>query len=387
MDQRDFRPPGAEPLLRSAGRGPRGLRAPRNRQCLAAGAWRPQRSNCRSRRFARRAPDGRRTEGYHRTHDRAAVDLRAVADAGRRDGRDHRGHATPPRKLAVTASYNEAGRWMDGGNASIGADAGADAVLGGEFTTLHYVPSAVASGAAIGPRSCGAKTSRPWPNASAIQFRLWRGRCGLALGKPHCPAGPGDERRRRVPCHAGRGSSAATATNFRAADDGAIGDRAAPNPAAAAAAEAIQPQAAASAVPGHATRRRGASGRLGFPCGPRASADRVTDARVRLAVHAGGHRRGHPQCCAQAPVRRSAVQRDGRPRRLHRRLRQDEPIPSRMLGQLLDSTRPTGRSVARGGVAGNRLRRLPPSRGTMRTNLRSPRQGPASAMAEFDSAA
>lgn len=144
MDQRDFRPPGAEPLLDVE---PVPVRVVFERRETGNAwqpvAWRPQAiepAQPGTSLAVRLTVD--ETEGYYLnlTTEQPSIFVlwRMPADE---TGVIAEGDVTPPHALAVTASYNEAGRWMDGGER-------VDPVpmpepmqsWVAEFTTLHYVP-------------------------------------------------------------------------------------------------------------------------------------------------------------------------------------------------------------------------------------------------------
>lgn len=144
MDQRDFRPPGAEPLLDVE---PVPVRVVFERRETGNAwqpvAWRPQAiepAQPGTSLAVRLTVD--ETEGYYLNltteHPSIFVLWRMPADDS---GVIAEGDPTPPHALAVTASYNEAGRWMDGGER-------VDPVpmpepmqsWVAEYTTLHYVP-------------------------------------------------------------------------------------------------------------------------------------------------------------------------------------------------------------------------------------------------------
>ncbi|GMV02923.1 MAG: DUF3305 domain-containing protein [Burkholderiaceae bacterium] len=144
MEQRDFRPPGAEPLIEVD---PVPVRVVFERRETGSPwqpvIWRPgaiEPAAAGSPLAVRLSVD--ETEGYYLnlTTGQPSVFVlwRMPSDDS---GVIVEGDPTPPRALAVTASYNEAGRWMDGGERvdPVPMPAPMQSWVA-EYTTLHYVP-------------------------------------------------------------------------------------------------------------------------------------------------------------------------------------------------------------------------------------------------------
>lgn len=179
----------------------------------------------------------------------------------------------------------------------------------------------------------------------------------------------------------------------RAADDGAPADRAAPNPpaAAAASAEAIQPQAAASAVPGSTQRADEAH--------PVASDSPAAPALPPIeSLTPASDFKPFMQAGIDAATRNAALKRlfadpqfnvmDGLDVYIDD-YGKTEAIPSRMLGQLLDehATKLADRLLG-AASPGNEAAAVAAKPGhDAHEPAQPPAEGPASAMAEFDSAA